>query len=390
MLSRKRRSAGLNLTIVSGGQTGADRAALDVALALGVPCGGWCPADRRAEDGLITAKYPLTPLPRGGYRQRTRKNVQDSDGTVILAFGALSGGSKATADDCRRYHKPCLVIDAAKSAPVDAAMKLAVFVLKHHIVKLNVAGPRASGQPRIYGYVREVLTRLLTGRGDDRAVSSRQEMRRRWFDLTSRAKWDERAAALVFRRLLRAYTRPSRHYHNLEHIRHCLRELDRVRTDALDASASTAVEAAIWFHDAVCNPRRTDNEQRSAELAATSLAAVGAGRSFIAGVTRCILATRHGAAKPATAEEKLMVDIDLSIFGGTSEEFDAYDAAIRREYAHVPEEEYCGGRAAVLQRFVDRPAIFHTRAFRDRYESIARDHLNRGTARILRRCAAAR
>jgi hypothetical protein len=163
MLSRKRRSAASNLTIVSGGQTGADRAALDVALALGVPCGGWCPADRRAEDRSIPAKYPLTPLARGGYRQRTRKNVQDSDGTVILAFGELTGGSKVTARDCGRFQKPCLVIDAATTTPTEAAVRVAVFLLKHRLSKLNVAGPRASGQPGIYSYVRNVLTQLLAG-----------------------------------------------------------------------------------------------------------------------------------------------------------------------------------------------------------------------------------
>jgi len=77
--------------IVSGGQTGADRAALDAALEAGIPCGGWCPHDRAAEDGPIDARYPLTPAAGAGYRQRTRMNVCDSDGTVIFSFGALSG-----------------------------------------------------------------------------------------------------------------------------------------------------------------------------------------------------------------------------------------------------------------------------------------------------------
>jgi hypothetical protein len=149
--------------IISGGQTGADRAALDIALKLKIPCGGWCPADRRAEDGIIADRYPLTPLRGAGYRQRTRKNVQDSDGTVILTFGKLTGGSKATADDCARFAKPCLVIDARKINPRVAAMELAVFILRHHILVLNIAGPRASNQPGIYDFVSEVLTNLLRG-----------------------------------------------------------------------------------------------------------------------------------------------------------------------------------------------------------------------------------
>jgi hypothetical protein len=148
--------------IISGGQTGADRAALDVALKLKIPCGGWCPADRRAEDGVIPDRYPLTPLNNAGYRERTRQNVADSDGTVILSFGPLSGGSKATAGDCRRLHKPCLVIDAKRVTMTEAAFELAVFLLRHRIQTLNVAGPRASGQAGIYGFVVEVLKLVIT------------------------------------------------------------------------------------------------------------------------------------------------------------------------------------------------------------------------------------
>jgi hypothetical protein len=150
------------LKIISGGQTGADRAALDVALKLKIPCGGWCPADRRAEDGVIANRYLLTPLPGAGYRQRTRKNVQESDGTVIAAFGKLTGGSKATAADCTRFGKPCLVIDAGTTTPAQAAILLAVFLLRHRIHILNVAGPRASRQPGIYAFVSDVLIHLLS------------------------------------------------------------------------------------------------------------------------------------------------------------------------------------------------------------------------------------
>jgi hypothetical protein len=152
------------LKIISGGQTGADRAALDAALTLKIPCGGWCPANRRAEDGIIADRYPLTPLTGAGYRQRTRQNVIDSDGTVILAFGALTGGSKATAGFARRFEKPLLIIDAACSTATEAAISLAVFLLRHRIHTLNVAGPRASGQPKIYGFVSDVLSNLLAGK----------------------------------------------------------------------------------------------------------------------------------------------------------------------------------------------------------------------------------
>jgi hypothetical protein len=84
------------LKIISGGQTGVDRGALEAALSASFPCGGWCPAGRKAEDGVIPEKYPVTPLPGGGYRARTRKNVQESDGTVILAPGELTGETALT------------------------------------------------------------------------------------------------------------------------------------------------------------------------------------------------------------------------------------------------------------------------------------------------------
>ncbi len=101
------------LRIISGGQTGVDRGALDAAPAAGFPCGGWCPADRSAEDGTVPEKYPVAPLPHGGCRARTRRNVEDSDGTVILAPGEITGGTALPRQLCRRLAKPVLVIDAS-------------------------------------------------------------------------------------------------------------------------------------------------------------------------------------------------------------------------------------------------------------------------------------
>ena len=100
-------------------------------------------------------------LKGAGYRQRTRQNVMDSDGTVVFSFGSLTGGSKATAGDCRRFNKPYLVIDAELTTATEAAVLLAVFLLSHQIQTLNVAGPRASGQPGIYPFVSDTLKRLL-------------------------------------------------------------------------------------------------------------------------------------------------------------------------------------------------------------------------------------
>jgi hypothetical protein len=157
------------IKLISGGQTGADRAALDVALKLKIPAGGWCPADRRAEDGTISDSYPLKPLANAGYRQRTRWNVADSDGTVIIAFGKLTGGSAETARCAKQLKKPCLVIDAGKIDTTEAAIFLAVFILRHRVHTLNVAGPRASKQRGIYAYVTEVLVKLLATKKRNRS-----------------------------------------------------------------------------------------------------------------------------------------------------------------------------------------------------------------------------
>ena len=149
--------------IISGAQTGVDRGALEAALAAHFPCGGWCPADRKAEDGRIPDRYPLTPLPSGGYRARTRKNVADSDGTVILAPGELTGGTALTLACCRQCGKPSLVIDARDAPARPAAEAVRRFVEAHRIAVLNVAGPRFSGWPAGEGFARDVIEAVLAG-----------------------------------------------------------------------------------------------------------------------------------------------------------------------------------------------------------------------------------
>jgi hypothetical protein len=147
--------------IVSGGQTGVDRGALDAALACGFPCGGWCPHGRLAEDGSIPEHYPLSELAGAGYEQRTRQNVIDSDGTAILTSGALEGGTRGTLERCIRYGKPHLLIDASTRTPDCSAREIAAFVERERISTLNVAGPRASKWPGARDYAQEVVSRLL-------------------------------------------------------------------------------------------------------------------------------------------------------------------------------------------------------------------------------------
>jgi hypothetical protein len=135
---------GVRIRILSGGQTGVDRGALEGALARGLPCGGWCPEGRRAEDGVIPERYPVEALKGAGYRERTERNVLDSDGTLILYFGVLSGGTAETRAFCERHGRPVLALDADGLSPEQAARRARAFVLRHGIATLNVAGPRAS------------------------------------------------------------------------------------------------------------------------------------------------------------------------------------------------------------------------------------------------------
>ena len=145
------------MKIISGGQTGVDRAALDAALSLGVNCGGWCPSGRLDENGVIPPHYPLEEMPEGGYLERTARNVREADGTIVFHPGALEGGTKATADFCAKEQKPVLLVDAASVAPASAAVELAEFVRANRIEILNVAGPRASQWPQGYDFVSRTL-----------------------------------------------------------------------------------------------------------------------------------------------------------------------------------------------------------------------------------------
>jgi len=151
-------SASKTLRIISGGQAGADRAALDA----GLPCGGWCPKGRRAEDGRIPDRYPLREMGSPKYRARTRQNVLDSDGTLIVAFGEPTGGAALTVRFCQQHGKPYLILDAGEEPPDQAAEHVAAWLANHHIQTLNVAGPRASQHPGIGGYVYRLLTALIT------------------------------------------------------------------------------------------------------------------------------------------------------------------------------------------------------------------------------------
>ena len=151
------------ITIVSGGQTGADRAALDFAIEHGIAHGGWCPRERLAEDGPISPRYQLRETPSLKYAQRTRWNVRDSDATALFTIAAqMQGGTALTMDLAERLGKPWLHLaaNAAESDSVavqEAAARLSAFLAEHHVTSLNVAGPRASQEPGVADFVGRVL-----------------------------------------------------------------------------------------------------------------------------------------------------------------------------------------------------------------------------------------
>lgn len=150
--------------IISGGQTGVDRGALIAALERGVPCGGWVPAGRKAEDGRIPEFFPMREMPTDDYAARTLQNVRDSDATVVIFFSEIEGGTELTVAYCRRERKPYLLLDAHDMDTSEAARRIAEFVTTHEASTLNVAGPRASRHPAGQAWARTAVREFLETR----------------------------------------------------------------------------------------------------------------------------------------------------------------------------------------------------------------------------------
>jgi Circularly permutated YpsA SLOG family len=143
--------------LISGAQSGADRAALDFAIDHRIPHGGWCPLGRKAEDGTIDPRYNLQETPSSGYVQRTEWNARDSDGTVVFSIApVLTGGSKKTVELAHKHRKPVIHIarDGGSGLPAQALLR---FVQDNKIKVLNIEGPRASKEREVYDFARATL-----------------------------------------------------------------------------------------------------------------------------------------------------------------------------------------------------------------------------------------
>ena len=182
-----------------------------------------------------------------------------------------------------------------------------------------------------------------------------------------------------FEEIQRAYAEPQRQYHNQQHISECLAEFDPAKHLA---KCPTAVEYALWFHDAVYDPKASDNEERSAELGRRCLESSGL-TNIARTVGDLVMATKSHDAS-STSDASLMVDVDLSILGKPQVRFSEYEEQIRQEYSWVPDKVFNSRRAEVLQRFLDRNRIFTHEHFRSRYEESARYNLSHSIRRLLR------
>ncbi len=185
----------------------------------------------------------------------------------------------------------------------------------------------------------------------------------------------------VYNDLAARYSESHRAYHTLEHIEHCLREFQVIKYLAMNPDA---IEFALWYHDAIYDTKAKDNEEKSAKLAVGVARTASLPDAFKQSVANLILATKHSE-NPTDHDVQILVDIDLSILGQPEKEFDEYEQNVRKEYEWVPEDAFIAGRSAILKSFLNRPSIYSTQFFRDKYEARARRHIARSLAKLSNR-----
>jgi predicted metal-dependent HD superfamily phosphohydrolase len=203
-------------------------------------------------------------------------------------------------------------------------------------------------------------------------------MQRQWADLLGNYGVTPADAYPVFDRLVAAYSEPHRHYHTLEHLAEMFRVVGR-----LGLTDPRVVQLAVWFHDAVYDPRAKDNEEQSAELVGEWLGPLGVPEWLLTKAAGMVRATAHGSIDPPPdPDTAALLDADLAILGASQERYSRYAADIRKEYAFVHEDQFRVGRAAVLRGFLARPRIYLHDLFHPEGEAAARRNLRAELAEL--------
>lgn len=202
--------------------------------------------------------------------------------------------------------------------------------------------------------------------------------KQRWTVLWERLGAQGDASAVYDDLVTRYYSESHRAYHILEHIGHCLDEFEQVRHLATNPDA---VELALWYHDAIYDTKAKDSEERSAALAVEVVRDASLSDNFGQSVVNLITATKHTSTS-TDPDVQLLVDIDLSILGQSEDKFDEYERQVRKEYEWVTEDAFVAGRLAILKSFLDRPTIYSTWFFRNKYEVQARRNIAKSLARL--------
>jgi predicted metal-dependent HD superfamily phosphohydrolase len=205
-------------------------------------------------------------------------------------------------------------------------------------------------------------------------------LQRQWAILLGSFGVSPAEAYPVFDELVAAYSEPHRHYHTLEHIAEMLKVVGKLADQCEDVRT---VQLAVWFHDAVYDPTAKDNEERSALMAAERLESLAIMPNHIQRIVELIPFTRHAAPIPTgLPDAAVLLDADLAILGSAEARYQRYAEAIRREYAHVPEDKYRAGRIVVLQQFLNRAHIYLTERMRTEGETQARQNLQAEMERL--------
>jgi predicted metal-dependent HD superfamily phosphohydrolase len=203
-------------------------------------------------------------------------------------------------------------------------------------------------------------------------VPTPEQWRRTWSGLGVATPED------LYRRLIASYSEPHRKYHTTHHLDECLAKFPEVRSQA---SEPEEIELAIWFHDAVYDTKRKDNEERSARWARAAMLDASLSEDRAERVGRLVMATCHDAI-PEREDARILVDVDLSILGATKERFDEYERQVREEYAWVPDFLFRRERKKILKSFLKRPRIYSTPHFLETHERQARENLRRSLDRL--------